>query len=189
MRGTRRGSGLVGASARRFCWRERGHAALSRGHKSFGMARTEQGSRPTPEGIARVHSRARGGGRSSDQRSHGTRARLAGTHFSTRHARWRCECLPRKELLESWAVASRVRRRVRGRPIIDWPPPGAGTWMLLIWMRNASARARPRKPKRRAGAALVTSGRASRGRAWEVEDLRNISALETEVVSVTRAAR
>ena len=28
------------------------------------------------------------------------------------------ECLPRKELFEAWEVAKRVRRRMRGRPVV-----------------------------------------------------------------------
>ena len=43
------------------------------------------------------------------------------------------DCLPRKELFESWAVASRVRRRVRGRPILDLAAGhGLVAWLLLL---------------------------------------------------------
>lgn len=45
----------------------------------------------------------------------------------------RAECLPRKELFETWEVAKRIRRRFRGGPIFDF---GAGhgllAWTLLL---------------------------------------------------------
>ena len=43
------------------------------------------------------------------------------------------ECLPRKELYESWDVASRVRRVVRGRPILELAAGhGLVSWLLLL---------------------------------------------------------
>src|SRR3954454_7067292 len=42
-------------------------------------------------------------------------------------------CLPRKELFESWEVARRVRRRVRGRPILELAAGhGLVAWLLLL---------------------------------------------------------
>src|SRR5204862_1774760 len=43
------------------------------------------------------------------------------------------ECLPRKELFESWEVANRVRRRVRSRPILELAAGhGLVAWLLLL---------------------------------------------------------
>ena len=43
------------------------------------------------------------------------------------------ECLPRKELFESWEVASRVRKRVRGRPVLELAAGhGLVAWLLLL---------------------------------------------------------
>jgi hypothetical protein len=42
-------------------------------------------------------------------------------------------CLPRKELFESWEVANRIRRRVRGQPIIEVAAGhGLVSWLLLL---------------------------------------------------------
>src|ERR671933_602774 len=42
-------------------------------------------------------------------------------------------CLPRKELFESWEVVSRIRRRVRGRPILELAAGhGLVAWLLLL---------------------------------------------------------
>jgi hypothetical protein len=48
-------------------------------------------------------------------------ARFPSDSLFDRMARALCEaeCLPRKELYESWEVARRVRRRVRGRRVVD----------------------------------------------------------------------
>src|SRR5271154_2158460 len=47
--------------------------------------------------------------------------RFAGATLFDRIARVVCEadCLPRKELYESWEVARRVRRRFRGGRVVD----------------------------------------------------------------------
>lgn len=47
--------------------------------------------------------------------------RFAGDTMFDRLARAVCEaqCLPRKELYEAWEVARRVRRRIRGRRVLD----------------------------------------------------------------------
>jgi hypothetical protein len=43
------------------------------------------------------------------------------------------ECLPRKELYESWAVATRVRRRFEGGRVVDLAAGhGVLAWMLLV---------------------------------------------------------
>ncbi|MGZ3424930.1 MAG: methyltransferase [Polyangiales bacterium] len=48
-------------------------------------------------------------------------ARFPGESLFDRIGRALCEaeCLPRKELYESWEVARRVRRRIRGRRVVD----------------------------------------------------------------------
>src|SRR5688500_17153398 len=48
-------------------------------------------------------------------------ARFSGTTLFEHIARVVCaaDCLPRKELYESWAVARRVRRRLRGGRVVD----------------------------------------------------------------------
>lgn len=75
---------------------------------------------------------------------HGSRAHLSrrdlgrftGTTLFDRLARAVCEaeCLPRKELYESWEVARRVRRRFRGGRVVDLACGHALTaWIMLIF--------------------------------------------------------
>jgi Methyltransferase domain len=62
-------------------------------------------------------------------------ARFAGGSLFERVARVVCtaECLPRKELYESWEVARRVRRRCRGGRVVDLACGHALTaWLMLI---------------------------------------------------------
>ena len=49
----------------------------------------------------------------------------------------RAECLPRKEFFESWAVAKRVHRRVKRRPVIELAAGhGLLSWMFLLLDRD-----------------------------------------------------
>jgi hypothetical protein len=92
------------------------------------------------------------------------------------------ECLPRKELFESWEVASRVRRRVRGRPILEVAAGhGLVAWLLLL-LDADTPEARcidRRKPPNaeRLETALVTRWPRLAGKLrWEEGDLRNVVA-------------
>jgi hypothetical protein len=59
--------------------------------------------------------------RSRSVLTHRDLGRFPGKMLFDRVARTVCEaeCLPRKELFESWEVARRVRRRIRGRRVIE----------------------------------------------------------------------
>ncbi len=101
------------------------------------------------------------------------------------------ECLPRKELFESWEVASRVRRRVRGRPILDLAAGhGLLAWLLLLLDPNApGARCVDRKKPpsaERLEAALVARWPRLAGKVrWEhgkQGDLRSVTAYPDELV-------
>ena len=58
-------------------------------------------------------------------------------------ARVICEagCLPRKELYESWEVARRVRRKVRGRRVVELAAGHALVSHLLLLLDDTSERA------------------------------------------------
>lgn len=61
--------------------------------------------------------------------------RFAGSSLFHRIARTVCmaDCLPRKELYESWEVARRVRRRFRGGRVVDLcAGHGLTAWIMLI---------------------------------------------------------
>lgn len=48
------------------------------------------------------------------------------------------ECLPRKELYESWAVVRKASRRLKGRPILDLAGGhGLAGWLMLLHDRSA----------------------------------------------------
>jgi hypothetical protein len=50
------------------------------------------------------------------------------------------ECLPRKELYESWEVARRARRRFRGGRIVDLAcGHGLTAWIMLILDSSSGA--------------------------------------------------
>jgi len=62
--------------------------------------------------------------------------RFAGDTLFDRIARVVCEveCLPRKELYESWAVARRVQRRIRGGRVVDLAAGHGLTASILLLM-------------------------------------------------------
>jgi hypothetical protein len=66
--------------------------------------------------------------------------RFPGATLFERLARVVCEaeCLPRKELYESWAVARRVRRRFRGGRVVDLAAGHALTASLLLLIDDSS---------------------------------------------------
>ena len=69
--------------------------------------------------------------------------RFEGEGLLARVARAVCEagCLPRKELFESWEVARRVRRRVRGRRVVELAAGHALVAHLLLLLDDTSATA------------------------------------------------
>lgn len=98
------------------------------------------------------------------------------------------ECLPRKELYESWDVASRIRRRVRGRPVLELAAGhGLVAWLLLL-LDPETPRARcvdRRKPASadRLEEALVARWPRLAGRVrWEVGDMARCTADAGELV-------
>jgi len=66
--------------------------------------------------------------------------RFAGDTLFDRVARAVCEadCLPRKELYESWEVARRVRRRFRGGRVVDLACGHGLTALLLLLLDDTS---------------------------------------------------
>jgi len=68
-------------------------------------------------------------------------ARFPGESLFARVARAACEaaCLPRKELYESWEVARRVRRRVRGHRVVELAA-GHGLVAHLLLLLDDSSR-------------------------------------------------
>jgi SAM-dependent methyltransferase len=70
-------------------------------------------------------------------------ARFPGDSLFARVARAACEagCLPRKELFESWEVARRVRRRFRGRRVVELACGHALVAHLMLLLDDSSARA------------------------------------------------
>jgi hypothetical protein len=89
--------------------------------------------------------------------------RFPGEGLFARVARAVCEagCLPRKELYESWEVARRVRRRIRGRRVVELAAGHGLVSHLLLLLDDSSpcalavdAKAVPSAPK--LSAALVS---------------------------------
>ena len=75
--------------------------------------------------------------------------RFPGETLFARVARAACEasCLPRKELYESWEVARRVRRRVRGRRVVELAAGHALVAHLLLLLDDTSGAAVAVDPK------------------------------------------
>jgi hypothetical protein len=97
------------------------------------------------------------------------------------------ECLPRKELFESWEVANRVRRRVRGRPILDLAAGhGLVAWLLLLDPTAPGARCvdrrKPRSAERLEAALTVRWPRLAGKVRWEEGDLRRVTATPADLV-------
>jgi len=103
------------------------------------------------------------------------------------------DCLPRKELYESWEVARRVRRRFRGGRVVDLcAGHGLTAWiMLLLDDSSASALAvdtRIAPSAVRLGAALQASFPKLAGRVTvQQDDLSSITLDAKDVVVATHA--
>lgn len=72
--------------------------------------------------------------------THRDLGRFQGETLFARVARAACEaeCLPRKELFESWEVARRVRRRIRGRRVVELAAGHALVAHLLLLLDASS---------------------------------------------------
>jgi hypothetical protein len=81
--------------------------------------------------------------RSRSALTHHDLGRFVGRTLFDRVARTVCEaeCLPRKELFESWEVARRVRRRIRGRRVVELAAGHALVAHLLLLLDPSSERA------------------------------------------------
>lgn len=116
--------------------------------------------------------------------------RFAGRTLFDRIARTVCdaECLPRKELFESWEVARRVRRRIRGRRVIELAAGHAlvAHLLLLLDATSESAVAVDAKPvpsASRLAAALVARWPALDGRVERrVDELTAVSIVASDLV-------
>jgi hypothetical protein len=97
--------------------------------------------------------------------------RFPGKTLFDRVARTVCEaeCLPRKELFESWEVARRVRRRIRGRRVVELAAGHALVAHLLLLLDATSENAvavdaKPVPSAARLAAALAARWPALAGR-------------------------
>lgn len=91
------------------------------------------------------------------------------------------ECLPRKELFEAWAVAKRVNRRIRGRPVVDLAA-GHGLLAHLLLLLDPTApgarcvdRRRPTSAGRLAAALAARWPRLAGKVVWEQGDLARVA--------------
>ncbi|MDX2086793.1 MAG: methyltransferase [Kofleriaceae bacterium] len=99
----------------------------------------------------------------------------------------RAECLPRKELYESWEVARRVRRRVRGGRVLEVASGHALLAHLLLILDDTSPTAiaiDPHTPPSAAKLAteLVTAWPRLAGRVDSVRTLADVTPSATDVV-------
>jgi hypothetical protein len=78
--------------------------------------------------------------RSRSLLTHRDLGRFPGATLFARVARAACEagCLPRKELYESWEVARRIRRRIRGRRVVELAAGHALVAHLLLLLDSSS---------------------------------------------------
>jgi hypothetical protein len=103
------------------------------------------------------------------------------------------ECLPRKELFESWEVASRVRRRVRGRPVLELAAGhGLLAWLLLLLdpgVPNARCvdRVKPKSAERLEEALVARWPRLAGKVRWEQGDLKKVNAGVGDLVASVHA--
>lgn len=90
--------------------------------------------------------------------------RFPGETLFARVARAACEagCLPRKELFESWEVARRVRRRLRGRRVVELAAGHALVSQLLLLLDDTSPRALAFDAKRVPSAVTLAETLAAR---------------------------
>ncbi len=90
--------------------------------------------------------------------------RFPGETLFARVARAACEagCLPRKELFESWEVARRVRRRLRGRRVVELAAGHALVSQLLLLLDDTSPRALAFDAKRVPSAVTLAEALAAR---------------------------
>jgi hypothetical protein len=91
-------------------------------------------------------------------------ARFPGESLFARAARAVCEagCLPRKELYESWEVARRVRRRVRGHRVVELAAGHALVAHLLLLLDDSSRSALAVDAKPVPGAARLSAALVAR---------------------------
>jgi hypothetical protein len=78
--------------------------------------------------------------KSRSRLTHRDIGRFPGETLFARVARAVCgaDCLPRKELYESWEVARRVRRRIRGRRVVEFAAGHALVAHLLLLLDTSS---------------------------------------------------
>jgi hypothetical protein len=90
--------------------------------------------------------------------------RFPGETLFARVARATCEaeCLPRKELYESWEVARRVRRRIRGRRVVELTAGHALVAQLLLLLDDTSPGALAVDSRRVPSAATLAEALAAR---------------------------
>ena len=102
-------------------------------------------------------------------------------------------CLPRKELFESWEVANRVRRRVRGRPILELAAGhGLVAWLLLLLDPTAPGarcidRRKPRSAERLEAAVVARWPRLAGKVRWEQANLKRVTADPGDLVVAVHA--
>ena len=82
--------------------------------------------------------------------NHRTADRFPGDTLFARIARAVCEagCLPRKELFEAWEVARRIRRKMRGGPVVEFAAGHGLLSAILLILDDSSPTAFCVDPKR-----------------------------------------
>lgn len=110
--------------------------------------------------------------------------RFPGEGLFDRVARVACEAgvLPRKELYESWEVARRVRRRVRGRRVVELAAGHALVSHLLLLLDDSSPGALAVDTKRVPSAARLHAALVARWPRLEGRVERRVATLSSEPV-------